>query len=210
MGFIFASLTSDLLALVAIIVTSVYFYVTFITYTYWRRRGVTQIQPTFPTGNFSSVFMLKQHMGIYLQEVYNNLTTPFVGIYAGLTPQLMVNDPELLRLIFVKDFNHFQDRGFYSDEKRDPLTGHLFLMNGERWRSLRNQLSPTFTSGKLKAMFPTLVECGGPFIEFMDKVANDGQPIEIKEILARYTTNIIASVSEKLYFYVFSRNNIYI
>lgn len=195
MAFIFASLSSDLFALIAIIITSAYFYVTFVTYTYWKRRGVTQVNPTFPTGNFGSIFLLKNHIGLYLQDVYNSSTEPFIGLYAGVTPQLMVNDPELLRLIFVKDFNHFQDRGFYSDEKRDPLTGHLFLMNGERWRTLRNQLSPAFTSGKLKAMFPTLVACGGPFINFMDKVAKDGKPIEIKEILARYTTNIIASVS---------------
>lgn len=195
MAFVFASITSDLLALIAIIITSTYFYVKFFTYTYWTRRGVIQVTPTFPVGNFGSALLLKTHIGLHLQDVYNKSTTPITGIYQGLRPTLLVNDPEIIRLMFIKDFAHFQDRGFYSNEDRDPLTGHLFLMNGEKWRNLRNKLSPTFTSGKLKAMFPTLVESGGPLIGFMDKVATEGKPIEIKEILARYTTNVIASVS---------------
>lgn len=31
-------------------------------------------------------------------------------VYEGRSPTIYVCDPELIRLIFVKDFDHFQDR----------------------------------------------------------------------------------------------------
>ena len=55
-------------------------------------------------------------------------------------PFLMINEPELIRQILIKDFNKFPDRGMYINEKIDPLTGHLFLLGGEKWRYLRAKL----------------------------------------------------------------------
>lgn len=50
-------------------------------------------------------------------------------------------------------------------------------------------------------MFPTLVACGDTLLKYVDKVAEKGQTEEVRDILARYTTNIIASVGEKHYQY---------
>jgi len=46
------------------------------------------------------------------------------------------------------------------DEEPEPLAGHLFFLPGNRWRYLRYELSPNLTSGKMKMMFQTLVDCG--------------------------------------------------
>lgn len=195
MALVFGSISTDILALFAILSATLYFYVTLHKYSYWKRLGVKQISPTFPFGNFAAAFLQIDHIGLYLQDVYKKTKEPFIGLYSGFKPMLLVNDPELIRLVFIKDFQNFQDRGMYIDEERDPLSGHLFSMNGEKWRNLRNKLSPTFTSGKLKAMFPTLVECGDSLLKFVDKYAEKGQTLEVRDILARYTTNIIASVA---------------
>jgi cytochrome P450 family 6 len=79
------------------------------------------------------------------------------------------------------------------DEELEPLTGHLFVLPGKRWRNLRVKLSPTFTSGKMKIMFQTLVDCGIELGSILEKCASDEEVIEMKDILARYSTDVIAS-----------------
>lgn len=190
MGFVFDSLTVDLLAALLIIATSVYFYVTLHTYTYWKRRGVKFIEPTFLLGNLGPTFLQKLSIGELLQKHYNSTSDAFIGSFVAFRPSLVIRDPELARTILIKDFQHFHDRGIAIDEKHDPLSGHLFSLAGQKWDNLRAKLSPTFTSGKLKAMFPTLVACGGPLKKFMEQAASKAETIEVREILAQYTTNV--------------------
>ncbi|XP_055601566.1 probable cytochrome P450 6d4 [Uranotaenia lowii] len=101
----------------------------------------------------------------------------------------------MVRNIMVRDFAHFHDRGPGIDEERDPLSGHLFSLAGEKWKHLRAKLTPTFTSGKLKGMFPTLVNSGESLQNYIGKRAAAGQVVEIRDILARYNTDNIASVA---------------
>lgn len=109
----------------------------------------------------------------------------FHGIYIFHQPLLLINDPELIRHVLIKDFNKFRDRGLYYNEKVDPLSGHLFLLPGEKWRKLRAKLSPTFTSGKLKQMFPLIQEIGDELIKVCEKTIAEGDIIEFKDLIAR-------------------------
>lgn len=83
--------------------------------------------------------------------------------------------------------------GIYINETDDPLSGTLFAMHGERWKNLRVKLTPLFTSGKLKAMFSTLIDCGVPLKRYLSKEAERGSILEMREIAARYTTDIIGN-----------------
>lgn len=66
---------------------------------------------------------------------------------------------------------------------------------GQKWKSLRGKLTPTFTSGKLKAMFSTLVDCGSNLQNYLDKMAKNDELLDVREISASHATNIIASVA---------------
>lgn len=129
------------------------------------------------------------------EHFYRNTTERVIGIYSFLRPVLILRDPEVIRNVLVKDFQHFHDRGVHSDEKRDPLSAHLFALNGEQWKNLRMKLSPTFTSGKMKAMFSTLVDCGVPLEKYLESIANGERITDMREIAARFSTNVIASVA---------------
>ncbi|KAI4459293.1 cytochrome p450 [Holotrichia oblita] len=117
----------------------------------------------------------------------------FGGLYFFTEPIFMPVDIDLIKNIMSKDFAHFQGHGFTFNEKYDPLSAHLFNLEGEKWKNMRVKLSPTFTSGKMKYMFKTLLDCGGPMIDHLNGICEKKEEVDIKEILACYTTDIIGS-----------------
>lgn len=184
----------DLLLFVALLIICLSYYI-YHVYTYWKRLGVAYVSPSFPFGNFGKTFLKKTSIGELLQEFYRTVNEPFFGLYSMFNPTLIVCDPQLIRSVLVKDFQHFTDRGFYMDEERDPLTGNLFSFGGKKWKQWREKLTPAFTSGKIKAMFPSIVECGGSLESHIVKLAGKKSSVEIRELLACFTTNTIASTA---------------
>lgn len=109
---------------------------------------------------------------------------------------IQINDPTLVQKVLVRDFHHFTDHGLYVDEKYDPLSGHLFSLRGDKWKNLRSKLTPLFSPGRLKMMFPTFLKCTLNLENYVEKrVETNDNIIEIRDLLARYTTDIIASVA---------------
>jgi len=78
-------------------------------------------------------------------------------VYAGRDPQVYVCDPEILRLIMVKDTPHFDAKG--PVDFRDPFLNEMpdYLPNN-KWKIVRGFTSPAFTGAKLRMMnFPMKV-----------------------------------------------------
>lgn len=79
---------------------------------------------------------------------YKNLK--YVGLYKVRTPAVLVRDPELIKIVLQREFSSFHDNDFDVDEKSDPLFAkNPFIVKGERWKVVRNQITPCFTSGKV-------------------------------------------------------------
>jgi len=66
-------------------------------------------------------------------------------------------------------------------------------MRGTQWRKLRAKLTPTFTSGKMKKMFNLMNECAEELRKFLEGPASRNEDLEIKEIMSKFTTDIIGS-----------------
>lgn len=90
-------------------------------------------------------------MGDQITRFYNEFKLRGLvggGVYFSFIPTFIPVDLELIKNIVQRDFDHFVNHGFYVNEKDDPLSGHLFSLEDERWKYLRTKLTPTFTSGK--------------------------------------------------------------
>ncbi|XP_049816588.1 probable cytochrome P450 6a14 [Schistocerca nitens] len=162
---------------------------------YWQRKGVPYLEPRFPFGNVYNSFVGKTSRPMELNEAYLQFKGQrFGGIYFFNRPGLVIVDPDLIRTILVKDFWTFQHTGMKTNEN-EPLNGHLFRLGGNKWRRLRVKLTPTFTSGKMKMMFQTLADCGREMGEVLEEPASRGQVVEMRELSARFTTDVIASVA---------------
>lgn len=164
-------------------------------YSYWKNKGVPFEPPTFPYGNLKGVDT-KIHLSEWSKNIYDKSKEKgkFAGIFLLYEPALMLFDHNIIKNVLIKDFNKFNDRGLYYNEDCDPLSAHLFALDGKKWKTLRSKLSPTFTSGKMKFMFPTILEVVNRFQVCLATMLSDGnEVVEIREMLSRFTTDVIGT-----------------
>lgn len=118
------------------------------------------------------------------------------GVFGFRTPQFLIRDPDIIKQIAVKDFDHFEDRFKFIDPKLDKLWGNsLFLMESEKWRLMRATLSPAFTGSKMRQMFNLVAEVAESVIQHLLLKVENGEKIdvEMKDFFTRYTNDVIAS-----------------
>ncbi|XP_013112023.2 cytochrome P450 6a9 [Stomoxys calcitrans] len=166
-------------------------------HSYWQTQGVACEEPHFLFGNLWGMQSKRSFAEIW-EQYYEQFkgSGPFAGFYWFSKPGVFALDPELIKQILVKDFTKFSDRGLYHNEKDDPLSGQLFFLDGLKWRNMRNKLSPTFTSGKMKFMYPTVVRVGQELIEVLEQMLEQTAAmgvIEVKDLMARFTTDVIGT-----------------
>lgn len=70
---------------------------------------------------------------------------------------------------------------------------HLFRLDAPRWRPLRTQFSPIFTSGKLKDMFHLLLNCSEHFENYMSEIVPKAEIVECRNLTAKFTIDVIGS-----------------
>jgi cytochrome P450 family 9 len=69
-----------------------------------------------------------------VSNLYNRLKGhKYGGVYQLMKPFLMLRDPELIKMVTVKDFDHFLDRQGPISEEAEPMFGRaLFNLKGEQ------------------------------------------------------------------------------
>jgi len=70
----------------------------------------------------------------YVSDIYNKLKGhKYGGLYQLMQPILLLRDPELIKMVTVRDFEHFVDRQVPISEDAEPLFGKaLFNLQGEQ------------------------------------------------------------------------------
>ncbi|CAG9827785.1 unnamed protein product [Diabrotica balteata] len=181
---------------VAIILVLIYF-LGIKPFNYWKKRGVIQGNPALFLGDSWEQMMKKQTFAEMVQKVYSfGPGARYAGMYQFMTPILVVKDLELLKQLFVKDFDHFTDHGKFVSEEADPLWAkNLFFLTGQKWRDMRAILSPAFTSKKMKSMFFLISETADDFVNHFLEQNKDSIELELKDKFTRFTNDIIASIA---------------
>ncbi|XP_049543994.1 probable cytochrome P450 6a13 isoform X1 [Anopheles darlingi] len=163
-------------------------------YRYWSNRNVPTLEPSFPFGNFGD--LRYRSPAEVSSELYHQMDprNRFYGLFITLQPTLMLTDPELIKTVLIRDFATFPDHGIYLNESVDPLSAHLFAMEGARWKATRSKLSPTFTAGRMRAIFPILQQVAQNFKQFLCmQVGEHGAELDVKDYSARMMIDNIGS-----------------
>ncbi|XP_018342212.1 PREDICTED: cytochrome P450 6k1-like isoform X2 [Trachymyrmex septentrionalis] len=184
----------DPFLLIGLILGSLYFYLT-ATFDFWKCRGVPFKKPTVLVGNFGPLLLFRTSQPEGVKEMYQWFKDErFFGAFRVRSPVLILRDPDLVRSVCVKDFACFVNRGIPINNDQDPLSGHLFNLEGRKWKGLRSKLTPAFSSGKLKRMFYLLVECCEELQRLINEASNFGdQTVEVRELAAKFIIDVIGS-----------------
>ncbi|KAE8745339.1 Cytochrome P450 CYP6k1-like [Frankliniella occidentalis] len=155
-------------------------------FSHWRKLGVKHISPEFFFGNIRKRVLFRQSFHELQKELYFSFPGERVaGIYEGRRPTLMVRDPDLIKLIMVRDFDHFVDRPVLRFRQRPSVNNMLITLQGAQWKAVRAILTPTFTSGKIKSMSLLVMDVGKQMVSFLENVIDKPESMRKHPPVAR-------------------------
>ncbi|XP_014230874.1 cytochrome P450 6k1-like isoform X1 [Trichogramma pretiosum] len=165
---------------------------------YWLKRGVyTPSNCHWFFGHFKDAFLLKKSFSQVFEDLYStNTDSPVIGIYMLQKPFLIVRDPELIKQMFIKDFNVFCNRYFASKRKADIIgSSNLFSIDNPKWKYLRSKLSPAFSMAKSKKLVQLMLKSTDGLMNHLSSQTTDGKTstIECRQLSDKYTTDVITS-----------------
>ncbi|NXW59645.1 CP3A9 protein, partial [Eurystomus gularis] len=116
------------------------------------------------------------------------------GIYDGRQPVLAVMDPQIIKSVLVKEcYSTFTNRRHV--DLAGVLINAVSLAEDEQWKRIRTVLSPTFTSGKLKEMFPIMKHYGEALVKNVRKRVEKDNILSVKDIFGSYSMDVVTSTS---------------
>lgn len=114
------------------------------------------------------------------------------GLFEGLKPNLRISDTELIRSVFVKDFDHFINRRSFEMPEVKVLRKMMTDMKDQEWKDVRSAVTPTFTSGKIKRYSIQIKECADQFCLKVQSIAATKGKLNLKEEMGKVTMAVIA------------------
>ncbi|CAG9791115.1 unnamed protein product [Diatraea saccharalis] len=183
-----------LIALLLILLTALYYYGTR-NHNYWKNKGVKHDKPIPFFGTNAKNYLLRKSLTEMCVEAYQKYPEEkVVGTYMSSHPSLVLRDPEIIKQVLTTDFLYFYGRGLnFNEDVIEPLLRNLFFADGDIWRLLRQRITPAFTSGKLRAMFPLIIERAEKLQSRTTAAAVEGRSIDARDLMARYTTDFIGA-----------------
>ncbi|CAH2093559.1 unnamed protein product [Euphydryas editha] len=179
-----------------LVIAILFYFYHYITnkYDYWRKRNVAYIKPSLIFGNYKDYILLRKFTGKVTQEICQQFPDePYVGVYYGTDPALLITDPNLIKLVMAKDFYYFNQREISQHVHKEPISKNLFMTGGDTWKVLRQNLTPLFTSAKMKNMFHLIESCASSLETALNKKITKSNIIEMKAFSARYTMDCIGT-----------------
>ena len=180
--------------LLSIVIGVISIYYLFKNFNFFKRNGIIHLSPLPLFGSTISLIFRRISFFDFILKIYNCYpNAKYFGFYFTATPVFLLHDLELIKTVLVKNFEAFPDRRGFADFNDPLFEKNLFSLHGEKWRNVRNLLSPSFTSSKMKMMFTLMSECAMNFAKFLSTLSADKDDINMKDVCSKYTTDVIAT-----------------
>uniref|UniRef100_A0AAF5D3J7 Cytochrome P450 n=1 Tax=Strongyloides stercoralis TaxID=6248 RepID=A0AAF5D3J7_STRER len=158
---------------------------------YWKIRNIPSPKGTFGIGNLFELFT--DFKGC--DEKWKKEFGETYGIMMGTVPDLTTTNLDIIKEVYVKQFDKFIDRETFLPvnklKEKDILFNNMLIKKGEDWRRVRNLCSPAFTTGKMKKFVPFFNETVDKTLEILQKYEREDKAIDIKELCDGMTIDSI-------------------
>ncbi|XP_036597165.1 cytochrome P450 3A24-like [Trichosurus vulpecula] len=186
---IIPSLSAGTWALLVLFLTLLYLYGTW-THKLFKDLGIPGPSPLPFFGSFLSYGKGMTNFDLTCFKKYGKIW----GFFDGRQPVLAITDPEIIKSVMVKEcYSVFTNRRGIIAGK--TLQSAITVVEDDQWKRIRTILSPTFTSGKLKEMFPIINQYGDVLVKNMQKEAEKNKPVTLKDIFGAFSLDVITSTS---------------
>ncbi|XP_020806517.1 probable cytochrome P450 6t1 [Drosophila serrata] len=168
---------------------------------HWRRLAVPYIPATPFVGNVWQLLRGACCFGDQFRTLYESPEAAghaYVGIHVLHNHAVLLRDPALIKRIMVEDFAQFSSRFETTDPVCDTMgSQNLFFSKHETWRETHKIFAPFFAVGKVRQMYGLLERIGLQLEEHMELqlAGRDSMELEVKQLCALFTTDIIASLA---------------
>ncbi|XP_060802800.1 probable cytochrome P450 9f2 [Amyelois transitella] len=182
----------EILIFILTFLLSYYIYVWQKIHKFFESNCVKYVKGVPVFGNVMKSTLMRRHLAEDAEEVYMAYPDErYVGFIEFMRPTIMVRDPELIKQITVKDFDHFVDHKDFFSDFAPLMKASILSMTGDKWRDMRMTLSPAFTGSKMRQMMPFMMETSDNIVEYLKEHVNED--INVGDLIRRYTNDVIAS-----------------
>uniref|UniRef100_A0A665TZB4 unspecific monooxygenase n=1 Tax=Echeneis naucrates TaxID=173247 RepID=A0A665TZB4_ECHNA len=166
-----------------------------LVYIYWpygtfKKMGIPGPKP-LPF--FGTMLSYRKGITTFDEECFNKYGKTW-GIFDGRQPVLCITDPGMIKTVLIKECY-----SLFTNRRNLRLNGQLYdavsIAEDDQWRRIRSVLSPSFTSGRLKEMFSIMKHHSANLIRSMNKKAEKGEALDLKEFFGPYSMDVVTSTA---------------
>ncbi|CAL8118535.1 unnamed protein product [Orchesella dallaii] len=162
----------------------------------FTKLGIPGPCPNFFVGNMMEL-MGKGKLVTEVMAEWENQFGLVYGYFRGTRATLVVRDAELIKDILVRNSSEFINRP-HMIMNVPPLPYTLVGLRSQRWKEVRNTLSPTFSSAKIKQMLPIMSNCVQTTLEILkekskSEVRSGEQAVDAHKLFQGLACDVISA-----------------
>ncbi|CAG9806372.1 unnamed protein product [Chironomus riparius] len=169
-------------------------------YDYFETRGIPYIKAKFPLGNLPNAILFMRNFLYDFDDIYQQFRgkESLVGYFETRSPQFLILSPDIAKKILTTHFASFHDNEFsnlFTVEMEPVMARNPFILKGQEWKEKRAEITPAFTSSRLRACFPLIEEVLIKFTKYIrDEFEKDNNKIfDVRNICHRFTVDAVSS-----------------
>ncbi|XP_055337666.1 thromboxane-A synthase-like [Paramacrobiotus metropolitanus] len=160
----------------------------------FRIMGIPGPKPSLLSTNVKEVWREKKPW-VVIDEWTKEYGKIFGCFPMGIRPILVISDTSILQEILVTNFSNFRNRPALGPPRPEPGASTLTSLRGERWKRVRNVISPTFSAKKVRQTAGSMHNAASTLITLLKDKSKKPNPFDIYQMFQALTLDVIAQAA---------------